>query len=620
MAGTNLRRLGVHGKNLPAKKTRSVVASDFLIGGMILEAERKYNRTFQVHSPEEYEDIFGRHLVSTEYGGDAIKGFFDNLIGGGGYGSVDGSIYVQSLLGYDVGTDLVDAVVASRNKIDAGSDADAYVISAAYKTEPQYGIGGNRIGTKVTLADRFATQAAATCAATGVSVATLDSVIGIKVGDLILFKTNGGASPVYKIVTAVDESAKTVAWSGNFEVSGGSGEALAINDDVVIPGFRIQTYYKSLTGVETEVDIELGKVICSSEAAVVDFHVENVFANSKWINVAEGSASTLGGRLPVADVSVTYPTNGADGTAVVTAEALEYFLANFDDDPIRFLAYPEDTTVAIQQAMIDYCTERTDDNPIAIVSIAEDQDKAELQAIGYGYQKSDFVPGVIAANWLEVPDPFSTSAIAPYRHVPNVGHVMGAWIWTIGIFGVHYIPATQQVLLRGCNGVVGDQFLDDDDRTDIAEAGVNLIQNKKGIGIKLANCFTLSTATEYLFGNGILMRNYIKVSATDSLSSSENTPNSLNRIKSDKMALLTFLYNLWFKGSTGSVPVGETFGQGLNDDGSESTPEDHFEVTADLTNNPQSQINLGERNIDCYFTFPTPAGSIEIGVGILLRG
>ena len=612
MAGTNLRKLGVHGRNIPAKKTLSVVPSDFLIGGMLIECERKFDKAFKVSNPEEFAEIFGANISSTQYGNDAIKGYFDNVVG------VDASIYVQSLIGYDTVGDAIDAVVASRDKVDEGADADAYTIKAAYEDNLQYGAAGNRIGTKVTRVNRFATQAAATCAATGQSSVELDSVIGIKVGDLILFETNGGVDPVYKIVTQIDESANLVYWSGNFEVSGASGETLAINDDVVIPGFRIQTYYKSINGVESEVDVELGKVICSSESAVTDFYCENIFKSSKWIQVTEASASSLGDRLPVADASVTYPTNGADGTAVATVEAQDYFLNNFDNLPIRMLANPETTSEAMQKALVTYSLGR-DDNPIVIYNIAEDRNKSQLTTIGQSFQRSDFSPGIIAANWLKVSDPFSNSAIAPPRTVPNVGHVMGIWVRTIGLLGIHYIPSTNATIMNGVLGVVGDQFLDDTDRTDLAEAGINLIQEKAGVGVKVANFFTTSTDTAYLFGNGILMRNFIKVSAEDSLADSENTPNSNNRISSDKMALLTFMYGLWFRGSTGTAPEGETFGQSFNADGTPTVADDHFQVVADITNNPQANINLGERTIYVYFSYPAPAGSIVIGVGILLR-
>ena len=612
MPKVNLRTLGVRGENLPAKKTISVVASDFQVGGMLIETERKYAKTFRVNNPEEFAEIYGSQINANDYGPDAVKGFFDNVIG------VEASLYLQSLLGYDTVGDAIDAVVASRDKADDGADADAYVVKPAYEDELQYGVGGNRIGTKFTQVDRFETLASGTVPATGQSYAELDSVIGIRVGDIILFKTNGGASPVYKKVTQIDESLNRVFWTGNFEVSGASGETLAIDDDVVIPGFRVQTYYKSINGVESEVDIELGKIICSSESEVTDFYVENIFKSSKWVQVTEQSASSLGDRLPADDTAVVYPTNGADGTTVATVEAQDFFLAKFNDDPIRFLANPETTNEAMQKALITYSLSRND-NPIVINNIAEDRTKSQLITIGQNYQVSDFNPSVIVANWLKVTDPFSNSAIAPPRTVPNVGHVMGVWIRTIGLLGIHYIPATDATTLRGVLGVVGDTFKNDVDRTDIAEAGVNLIQEIEGTGIRVMNLFTTSTDEAYLFGNGILMRNFLKVSSEDSLASSENTPNSINRISADKMAVLTFLYSLWFNGSTGTVPPGETFGQSFNEDGTPTAPEDHFQVIADLSNNPQSKINLGERNVFVYFSFPAPAGSIVIGVGILLR-
>lgn len=612
MAGTNLRKLGVNGANLPTKKSLTVRPSDFAIGGLLIEAERKFLKAFTLNSPEEYSEIFGKQVDQNAYGPDAVQGFFANVVG------VDAKLVVQSLMGYDTGGDVIDAVVAARDKVDVGSDADAYSVEAAYKKELQYGIGGNRTGTKFTQAERFATQAAGTVAATGVSIAVLDSVAGIRVGDLILFKTNAGASPVYKIVTAIDENAKTVGWTGDFEVSGASGETLALNDDVVIPGFKVQTYTKSISGVETEIEEDLGVIICSSEALVTDFYVENIHAENRYVKITEASASSLGDRLPVNDSVVTYPTNGADGTAVATVEAQDVFLQLIKNEPYRLLANPETSDEAMQKAIETFNRGRTD-TPLQIVTAPENQSKSQLITLGNKYQRSDDVFQVIPANWLEVTDPFSTSAIAPARNVPNVGHIMGAWIRAIGLFGIHTVPATNQVPIYGALGVVGEQLLDDRDRTDVAEAGVNMIQEVSGVGIKLRNLFTPSTTTEFLFGNGLLMRNFIKVSGVDSLSSSENTPNSLNRITSDKMAMLQFFYSLWFSGSTGDIPEGETLGQSQDEDGNPTVATDHFQVIADITNNPQAKINIGERNIDSHFTYPSPAGSIRIGAGFILR-
>jgi len=196
---------------------------------------------------------------------------------------------------------------------------------------------------------------------------------------------------------------------------------------------------------------------------------------------------------------------------------------------------------------------------------------------------------------------------------------MGLWCQSIGAKGVHYIPCTKDMAIQGLVGLVGPQFPVPQDRTDIANAGCNCVEYLTGFGYIFRNAFTPSTATEFQFGNGVLMRNFIKVSIVTSLQTSENTPNSLFRIALDRQAVLNFLYQLWNVGSSGNVPTGETFGQIFNPDGSVMQPTQHFEVRADSVNNPQSSLNSGNRNLDVYFTYPTPAGSIKIGVGILLR-
>jgi hypothetical protein len=603
---TNLRRLGVYGENLPVKRTLAVVASDFLIGGVMGRFERKYDRSFLVNNIEEFQEIFGNHVISTYYGWDAVKGFFDNVAG------VEAKLYVAAHVGYTGSA--IDAVAATRSISDQTNPT--LQAQAGYRGDAEYGISGNRTAVQITAATRFTTAAAATVAATGESSAQLDSVIGFRVGDIVEFTATGGTPGTeYHKITAVDESAKTITWSGDFSSSSAS---LAVDDVVSIPGFTVRTFRKSPSGVVSEVEEDLGRIVCTMEPEVTDFYAPNVHDQNRWVVLTDlSSASTLGDRVISSDGSPVYLTSGADGTAPTTSAHWSRTLTLFDNDPVRMLTNPEATDSTIQTAGETYCAARTD-NPMWLYTIAEDQTKAQLQTIGASYQRSDAVYGAIVANWLKVEDPFANSSIAPARQVPNVGHVMGAWVRSIGQNGIHYVPAVKTNPLRGIVGIVGDQFLGDIDRTDIAEYGVNLIQELTGIGTIVRNFFTPSTDVAYQFANGLLMRNFIKVSAVDSLQTSENTPNSINKIRADKMAILQFLYRLWDVGSTGNVPRGETFGQTQDAGGIESQPTQHFEVKADLINNPQSSINAGERNIDVYFTYPAPAGSVKIGVGILL--
>ena len=107
----------------------------------------------------------------------------------------------------------------------------------------------------------------------------------------------------------------------------------------------------------------------------------------------------------------------------------------------------------------------------------------------------------------------------------------------------------------------------------------------------------------------------------DSLADTENEPNNFARIQTSRSAVVSFMTKLWRRGSTGNVPEGETFGQTIDPEtGQGSAISDHFQVQADNINNPQASIEAGERNIDTWFTYPSPAGSIKIGVGLMLLG
>lgn len=603
---TNKRRLGVFGENLPTKKTLTVEPSDFSIGGFIGQFERKFKVAFLCRNIDEFQEIFGLHIISTYYGWDVVKSFFDNLEG------ADGKAYIKSYVGYTGSA--YDAVTATKNFVD-GSAVNTLQIDDAYKTELGFGVSGNRTGITITNGDRF-TTACKTANLLSDTFVILDSVAGVRVGDIMKFvATAGGGATVYKKITSIEESTGKVNFTGAFD----GAANMDVDDVATVIGFKIKTYRKDINGVVNEVDTDLGKIWCTMEPEVTDYYVENVFAESKWIKATDlDSVSVVEASFPANVATVTYMESGADGTTPTGASNYSQDLLAFNDLPIRFISNAEETLQAINEAGELYCQGRWD-TPKWIYNIPENQSQSQLETIGNNYQRSNDVLGVIVANWIKVTDPFATAQNAPYRHVPNTGFVMGAWIRSIETLGIHYIPAVPQIPLYGVQGIVGDTFLDDDIRTILAESGINVIQDVSGSGTIIKNFFTPSTATEFNNANGPLMRDYIQVSVRDSLLSTENEPNSFNRIKSGRNAIVNFFYSLWESGSNGNIPKGETFGQSQNDDGSATGPEQHFQVQADLVNNPQADINNGQRDYDSWFTAPTPASSIRIGVGLWLR-
>lgn len=600
---TMLRRQGIYSKSLPTIKSKKVSAAAFNIGGIVGHFERKFAKAFLVNTLTEKQEIFGDNISPSWYGSDAVKGFFDNTV------PVSGQLYIKSHVGH-TGT-AIDAVVASAMINDTNPSPDTTLkISAAYQTEPEYGVSGNRTGIQIVEGYRFSTALNGATQSTDAFV-TLNSVAGIKVGDLVCVEHT---TKIYVKVLTIDEGAKKITFSGTV------GAVVADAVVVGVCGFQVKTFRKSLTGIESEVATDLGKIWCTLEPEVSQFYVNNVHSTNPFINVADQSSESLLFLAWPASITTTqYLTGGADGTAATTAAHWAADLSAMDNLPVRFIANCESTVKAIQDAIETYCKAR-EDMPKAIFNIAEDRTKAQLTTIGQSFQRSDDVLGIIPANWLTISDPFANSSLSPDRHVPNVGHIMGMWIRSIGVQGIHYVPATFNMPINGITGVVGDQILDEGDRTDLCNAGINVIQNVKGSGYVMRSAYTPSTADEFKFANGIVMREFVKISALDSLTDTQNEPNNFDRIKSSADAVKGFMYSLWTKGSTGTVPTGETFGQSLADDNVTPTVfDDHVVIQADVYNNPQAKINLGERNIWIWFTYPTPAGSIEIGVGLMLR-
>lgn len=739
MGGTNLRLLGVHGRNAPTVQSRTVQPADFAIAGLIVRGERQYEKTFTVNDMDEYRRVFGENFNAAFYGFDSAEKFFDNLVGS------EASLIVKSHVGYDGAS--IDGVVASGNQLDcnglntaialanalkatmnthaadavehstadtinfpitvddamdaaslielvsammtaytahdndvllgtpafhvatstanalantaaptsvaeaitrlndlkakynlhdtnstshttggthqeatsdaSGSPVNTVKIEAAYQEELDYGSEGNRTGYQFTHTTRFETTLAATVAA-GASTAVLDSVIGMKVGDIVVFRaTGGGGAIIQKAITAIDEGTKTITFAAPFHGSATGN----IGDTVRIPGFTLRTYRKTPDGISQEQETLLAPVILTMESGVTASYLQSVHKENTYIKVSDlASASTLLESFPDSNSSPVFLTGGANGTSPSVASHWDLDVAAFANDPIRMIANPETSDKTIMKDL-ELKMGAREDTPILIATIPIDQTKNQLETLGNEYQRSDSVFQVNVHEWVEIDDSFNSAPNAPDRQIPNVGPVMGAWIRSIATQGIHYIPSTDQITLRGINGIVNTNLgnVGDQDRTDIAESGVNIIQFIEGSGFRIRNFYTPSTGNAERFANAILMRNFIKISAADSLKPSENTPNSFNRIKEDREAIRGFLLTLWFRGSNGFAPEGETFGQQENADGTLTTPFDHFEVKADAINNPLESINLGRRNFDIKFTFPTPAGSIFIDVALLIR-
>jgi len=610
------KKLGVHGKDLPVRRSLSVDPANFLIGGLIGLFARSFNQAWLCYSADDVAAIFDGQVDPSTYGWDAVNGFFNNAA------PQAASLYVVGHAGYTGSA--IDAVSATAPVNDQnGTPQVILTLTDAYQGIKGYGVSANRTGYQIEYGDRFTTSVKTTGLAADTWV-ILNSVSDIYVGDMLKIIASGGTpATVYRVVTAVDQSTGKVSFATAM-----TPQIATAADVVTVPGFRIHTFRKSTTGIETEVNLNLGKTWLTIYPAVTKYYAPNVFGllssvqngQSPWLAITVNSTtSPVGQNFPAAVAATVYLTGGAAGTAPTTASHWSNDLQLFNALPVRFLTNCETTVDAVHKAGETYCVGRVDDHPKWLPVLPEAQTKAQLINLGQNWQRGNEVDALLVGHWLLVTDPFNSNPAGAYRHVPPVGHIMGLICRSIGQNGIHYIPATKDMPLAGLQGISGTQFTDDQDRTDIANAGVNCLQFVQGYGYLLRNAFTPSTDSVYQFFNAIVMRDYIKVSAINSLQSSENKPTTYQRIVEDGYAIKMFCKNLWDKGSTGSVPQGETFGQGFRADGSPTQFSDAVDVTADMTNNSAASMAAGERYSSTYFCFPAPSGVITVGVGVMVR-
>lgn len=592
-----MRRLGVYGANLPTKKERSVEPADFSIAGLIGYFDRQYSRAFRLRSDIEGKTVFGGQTNKNAYGWDCLNGFFANLKG------ASGSIYVLSPVG--------DGAVQAEAPVKDGAGEDVLTVRASYQGEDEYGTFANRTGFTVEQGAYFET----TISAYSAKVFTVNSCAGLHVGDMVRTHYIGDATgdDTYTTVVAISESTKTVTVA--------DAVTMADTGDYVLQGmgFRLKVYRKSLTGVVSQVDNTLGDIWCTLNTDDPDHYVSQVFEQSSYVKVQVNTTATVAkDKLPTS-ATLSYLAGGTSGTMPSNVATWKPYFNAFDTLPVRLLALCETAQDQVQSALEQYCRGR-DDNPIAVLVAQYGlHTKQSMVNVGNFFQRSDEVDALLIGNWLGVPNPFSTSPVAPDREVPCVGHIMGEWIYSIEQNGIHSSPARKNCALSGVNSVIGYTADKGEDRTDLADAGVNVIQKMKGKGFILRNAFTPSTAKEFRYANATIQRNFIKISCVDSLEDSENTPNTIGNVREDRMAVLQFMNKLWRSGSNGSTKEGETFGQYEKDDGTLSTTEDAFEVIADASNNSVATLQAGERNIDIWFMFPAPAGSIRVGCGLIYK-
>ncbi len=591
--------LGIGSEQLPDKTGVTVPFATFSIAGLIMRGRNQYEVAFEVQDNDLIEEIFGEP-VRSYYGADVAQSFFAN--------TDSATLWVKSAVG-NTGA-VIDAVVANKTISDAGG-APSIRIEAAYKSNVAYGANGNNVGYVLTKGNRYNTVLTA-IVAIAAEEAHVPGIGDIKVGDIVEFVTTGGN--VYKKITAIDEAESKIKWVGAFHAT----YTGAIGDAVNVLGLRVQTFKKSpTTGRLEEVEKEKGGVYCSFNADDSDTYIENVHKENIALKITDlQSTSTLDDKFPIT-ATIAYLENGADGTAPTTVSTMMFGNVDcFESTNIRLITCSDNFDQAFFNALeIEMGKRAKEDTPIVIPNCPKNMTEEEMISLGRGNQRSERVYQVPVFTWLTVNDKFATSTTAPDREIPSVGATTGDWIRCGENYGYHEIPAQQKCPIRGATGVVAPKEFTNIERTNIAEAGVNIIQKIEGKGIIIRNFRTFSTAKGWIYGGVLMMSNFINISVMDSSSPEMGGPNTSEKVKRQEGAVKRFLHDLYLKGTNGSVVEGETFGR-VTVDGVLQDEEQLYQLNMDPTINTQDVLQDGKRYIKIHFQIVSPLEILRVGIGI----
>lgn len=592
-----MRRRGVFGYNLPPRNGDIIIPTELGIAGAIGLFDRTFDDPIVISDKTEIPYKLG----------DYRRGYYGRYVVEHSLSNAKRNPIKYVVKGYTA-TDAVQASATINDKQLV--PAATLKILSAYQGKNDKGSFGNRTGYTITNGDRFTTTIKSTAGtiASGALSLPLTSVADVRVGDILRVNS---AVVQYVKVTAIDEFAKSVT------IASATTSNILANNAVAAIGFRIRVYRKNYRGLVSEVKINESKIWLSLEPENTEFYINNAFKSHPLINLADQAspAANYFDKYPVDVTTVTFLTSGSDGTAPSSSTDWNDQLAFFDTYNIRFLFNTDSTLSAVNNAGEDYCKNRLD-APLWIYNIPDGQTKDSLITLGRLYQRSDQVQGVVIYGRRNVSDPIGDGA-SPVVKIPNMGGTVGNWINTIYTSGVHRAPAGEDFPLAGYQetpDLVEDQW-SEDDRTDILEAGVNLIQNRAGKGIILRSFRTPSTNTSAMFANLLLMQNFIKISVVESLSQAENRPNKLSKLKDYGNKARDFGFKLY----EGSFPFGidsdGAFGDFKKADGSDSQFEDVYTVQDNEFINDQTSLMNGEGNILIWFYGAPLLESLGVGVG-----
>jgi Bacteriophage tail sheath protein len=285
---------------------------------------------------------------------------------------------------------------------------------------------------------------------------------------------------------------------------------------------------------------------------------------------------------PEAPASPTYDTlegDAATGTGLYGLEGIDEITMVCVPD-LMALTDDLDAISAVQQKVEEYCVKgkrmAIHDSPPAL-------DKQEI-AVWRASINIGSAFSTLYWPWVRVTDPVSKGVI----EVPPCGHVAGVWAGTDNRRGVQKAPANEVV-----TGVVGlATQISNPDQESLNTAGINVIRQFPGRGIRIWGARTLATKTDpdWRYINVRRLFNYVSASILEGTSWAVFEPNDEVLWAQLRVSVGNFLTGVWRGGALFGASPGEA-----------------FFVKCDRDTNPQDAIDAGQVNIQVGIAPVKPA-------------
>lgn len=597
--------IGVQTVDLPTISTTGITGASINTAGLEGYFERGVtDGVYQITRSQTLFDKLGNYKAEY-YGAYVAKSFLDNLQGS------NGVLYVQRLRRNGAGS--ASAVVVDTQ----GVPANFCRVRAGQLGKEDVGVWGNQLLFNIGLSSRNETTNSNNIVI-GDTVITVTSTGVFEIHDWI--KITDGTNTEYRKITAIDQVNQTItinAVTVNGYVSG---------SDISVHDFTIYVYSKdSNTGMITlletwaNLNIEpLSLYYFAGTNSMVALNSEFDGKGSNYIMIEDlitASPRTFT-NFPATVVptifNLTPLTGGLEGTDL-TETQIDAQRIYWNTAKPMYLANAEHFTETMWDNGESFCFNGGKGEITWVGTPAYGNVFAQNLVWANKRKKSRKIASLTNATWIKVTDPLNPLSADPTKIIPNVGAIMGYWIYITDARGIHKVPAGRFETLTGIVSLA-NEYTTREELKQLADAGLNCISNIDGV-MTVRSGRTLSKLPEWRFANALAMQTFFKRTFESAFQNLENEMTSqalFDRIYSQMAEFSRLLYDSSTNGGTESA-----FASWIKAGGAPSTINDVVKIVVDETINTKERLNQGELRANYYFMPPTPAERILIGVGLI---